>query len=58
LPRDWARRRVESNQPLAGFVPAVGCAGNAWIPASVYGIILNIVDGGLSAQQAIERRVC
>lgn len=39
-----------------GFVPrmAVGAAGNAWIPASVYDIILNVVDGGLSAQQAIE----
>ena len=33
---------------------AVGAAGNAWIPASVYNIILNVVDGGLSAQQAIE----
>jgi len=48
--------RPVPNQPLAGFVPrlAVGCAGNAWIPASVYNIILNVVDGGLSAQQAIE----
>ena len=35
-------------------VLAVGAAGNAWIPASVYGIILNVIDGGLSAQQAIE----
>ena len=33
---------------------AVGCAGNAWIPASVYDIILNVVDGGMSAQRAIE----
>jgi gamma-glutamyltranspeptidase/glutathione hydrolase len=33
---------------------AVGCAGNAWIPASVYDIILNVVDGGQTAQQAIE----
>ncbi len=33
---------------------AVGAAGNAWIPASVYNIILNVVDGGMSAQQAIE----
>jgi gamma-glutamyltranspeptidase / glutathione hydrolase len=33
---------------------AVAAAGNAWIPASVYDIILNVVDGGLSAQQAIE----
>jgi gamma-glutamyltranspeptidase len=41
---------------IAGFTPrlAVGCAGNAWIPASVYSIILNVVDGGMSAQQAIE----
>jgi gamma-glutamyltranspeptidase len=39
-----------------GFVPrlAVGAAGNAWIPASVYNIILNVVDGGLPAQRAIE----
>jgi gamma-glutamyltranspeptidase len=33
---------------------AVAAAGNAWIPASVYDIILNVVDGGLSAQRAIE----
>ena len=41
---------------IPGFMPrlAVGCAGNAWIPASVYNIILNVVDGGLSAQAAIE----
>ena len=26
---------------------AVGAAGNAWIPASVYDIILNVVDGGM-----------
>ncbi len=41
---------------VPGFAPrlAVGCAGNAWIPASVYNIILNVVDGGLGAQQAIE----
>jgi gamma-glutamyltranspeptidase len=39
-----------------GYAPriAVGCAGNAWIPASVYNIILNVVDGGMTAQQAIE----
>jgi gamma-glutamyltranspeptidase/glutathione hydrolase len=39
-----------------GFTPrlAVGAAGNAWIPASVYDIILNVVDGGMSAQRAIE----
>jgi gamma-glutamyltranspeptidase/glutathione hydrolase len=41
---------------IPGFTPriAVGCAGNAWIPASVYDIILNVVDGGMTAQQAIE----
>jgi gamma-glutamyltranspeptidase len=41
---------------IPGYAPrlAVGCAGNAWIPASVYDVILNVVDGGLSAQRAIE----
>ena len=41
---------------ISGFTPrlAVGAAGNAWIPASVYEIILNVVDGGLGAQRAIE----
>ncbi|HQZ40318.1 MAG TPA: gamma-glutamyltransferase [Vicinamibacterales bacterium] len=40
----------------AGEVPklAVGCAGNAWIPVSVYNIITGVIDGGLGAQQAIE----
>ena len=33
---------------------ALGAAGNAWIAASVYGIILGHVDGGLGAQAAIE----
>ena len=33
---------------------AVAAAGNAWIPASVYNIILNVVDGGMHAQPAIE----
>jgi gamma-glutamyltranspeptidase len=33
---------------------AVGCAGNAWIPLSVYNIILGVVDGKLEAQAAIE----
>lgn len=33
---------------------AVAAAGNAWIPAAVYNIILNVVDGGLPAQRAIE----
>ncbi|MGE0359226.1 MAG: gamma-glutamyltransferase [Vicinamibacterales bacterium] len=40
----------------AGPVPrlAVGCAGNAWIPLSVYSVITGVIDGGLGAQQAIE----
>ena len=33
---------------------AVAAAGNNWIPASVYNIILNIVDGRMAAQAAIE----
>jgi gamma-glutamyltranspeptidase/glutathione hydrolase len=33
---------------------AVAAAGNAWIPASVYDIILNVVDTGMAAQKAIE----
>jgi gamma-glutamyltranspeptidase len=33
---------------------AVAAAGNSWIPASVYDIILNVIDGGLPAQRAIE----
>jgi gamma-glutamyltranspeptidase len=33
---------------------AVAAAGNAWIPASVYGIILSVVDAGMTAQKAIE----
>ena len=39
-----------------GEVPrlAVGCAGNAWIPLTVYNIILNVIDGKLGAQAAIE----
>lgn len=41
---------------IPGFAPkmAVGCAGNSWIPASVYNIIANVIDGGMSAQKAIE----
>ena len=40
----------------AGDVPrlAVGCAGNAWIPVSVYNIITGVIDGKLGAQAAIE----
>jgi gamma-glutamyltranspeptidase/glutathione hydrolase len=41
---------------IPGFTPrlAVSAAGNAWIPASVYNIILNVVDGRMGAQRAIE----
>ncbi len=43
-------------ESAAGLVPklAVGCAGNAWIPLTVYNVITAVVDGGLGAQQAIE----
>ena len=39
-----------------GLVPrlAVGCAGNAWIPLTVYTVITSVIDGGLGAQAAIE----
>lgn len=33
---------------------AVAAAGNAWIPASVYAVVLNVIDGGMPAQRAIE----
>ena len=33
---------------------AVGCAGNAWIPVSVYNVITGVIDGKLGAQAAIE----
>jgi gamma-glutamyltranspeptidase len=33
---------------------AVAAAGNNWIPASVYDFILNVVDSGMAAQNAIE----
>jgi gamma-glutamyltranspeptidase/glutathione hydrolase len=33
---------------------AVAAAGNAWIPASVYGIVLSAIDGGMDVQSAIE----
>ena len=33
---------------------ALGAAGNAWITASVYSIIVGHVDGGLGAQAAVE----
>jgi gamma-glutamyltranspeptidase/glutathione hydrolase len=47
-------RRTDEGGPAGTPVLAVAAAGNAWIPASVYGIILNVIDGGLTAQQAIE----
>ncbi len=41
---------------VPGYAPkmAVGCAGNSWIPASVYDIILNVIDSGMDAQHAVE----
>ena len=33
---------------------AVGAAGNAWIVPSVYAIVTNVLDAGLSAQAAVE----
>lgn len=47
-------RRAEGSEGPGQPVLAVAAAGNAWIPASVYDIILNVVDGGMSAQRAIE----
>jgi gamma-glutamyltranspeptidase len=53
-------RSSSTSVPTLVFAPdgkprfAVGAAGNAWIPASVYDIILNIIDGGMGAQRAIE----
>jgi gamma-glutamyltranspeptidase len=47
------RKTPGADGPGAPFL-AVAAAGNAWIPASVYDIILNVVDGGMSAQRAIE----
>jgi gamma-glutamyltranspeptidase len=39
-----------------GEIPriAVGAAGNAWIPVSVYNIITSVIDGQLGAQAAVE----
>jgi gamma-glutamyltranspeptidase len=44
------------NKTAAGEVPrmAVGAAGNAWIPVSVYNIITSVIDGNLGAQAAVE----
>lgn len=33
---------------------ALASAGNAWIPASIYGVVSAVVDGGLGMQEAIE----
>ncbi len=43
-------------ETAGGLVPrlAVGCAGNAWIPLTVYNVITGVIDGGLGAQAAIE----
>ena len=49
-----ANGAASSGIPGYTALMAVGCAGNAWIPASVYDIILNVVDGGMSAERAIE----
>ena len=47
-------QRAEGSEGPGRPVLAVAAAGNAWIPASVYDIILNVVDGGMAAQRAIE----
>jgi gamma-glutamyltranspeptidase/glutathione hydrolase len=46
----------KSPDPNAPGTPrlATAAAGNAWITASVYDIILNVVDGGMPAQKAVE----
>ena len=47
---------VFEQKPSGEEVPrlAVGCAGNAWIPLTVYNIITGVIDGKLGAQAAIE----
>lgn len=47
-------KRAQGSAGPGASVLAVAAAGNAWIPASVYDIILNVVDGRMSAQRAIE----
>ena len=47
-------RRTGASAGVGSPRLAVGAAGNAWIPASVYDIILNVIDGGMDAQRAIE----
>ena len=46
----------KSSDPKVPGTPrlATAAAGNAWITASVYQIVLNVIDGGMPAQQAIE----
>jgi gamma-glutamyltranspeptidase/glutathione hydrolase len=47
--------RAQSSESSPGSPRlAVAAAGNAWIPASVYDIILNVVDAGMPVQRAIE----
>lgn len=47
---------VFEKKPSGEEVPklAVGCAGNAWIPVTVYNIITGVIDAKLGAQAAIE----
>jgi gamma-glutamyltranspeptidase/glutathione hydrolase len=47
-------RRADATGGPGSPMLAVAAAGNAWITASVYGIVLNVIDGGMPAQQAIE----
>ena len=46
----------KSSDPAVPGTPrlATAAAGNAWITASVYDIVLNVIDGGMPAQRAIE----
>jgi len=47
-------RRATGTEGPGVPVLAVAAAGNNWIPASVYNIILNVVDAGMPAQAAVE----
>ena len=47
------RKSSDSNVPGVPRL-ATAAAGNAWITASVYDIILNVIDSGMPAQKAIE----
>ena len=47
------RKSSEPNQPGTPRL-ATAAAGNAWITASVYDIVLNVIDGNMPAQKAIE----